>query len=541
MFVTRTISTHKGKTGIKKYEKWWIMRSYRSKDQKHPKHEYLLDITDLQDVQRENLRKVLKNPESAIIMEDDLKNMFDEGKDYGQIAFFLRSMKKLDITYILSKNLSKRNLPLIAAVLLNRLLKPSSKMAAIQWIKTTAFPYFSSLESKYYYHNYVYEAMDETYKNMENIMNEFYHLSTSKPKFFLYDITSVYFDGNKVKIATNGYSRDMRPDRPQVLLGLVLNEFGLPVHFEVMKGNLKDSSTVKQTIKKIKKRFDIKKGIFIGDRGMIDANNIEAITKEKFGYILALKHREAKDLLEKKEIQTEIFEKRIPATIFVDGKSKKYVLCGSEYRKKSDLNSFNKIIQKGRAALEKVQKMVEKNKIKKYDVVIRRAQKHLTKSGAEKYFDFKYENTKFEIIEKKDEIKKAENLCGFYILETSEIEMDDKDVEVHYKQLQQVERIFRDLKRYLDIRPVFHWKDKRVKTHMFLCLLAQAMLGYTRKCLKQNGWIKGKNTLQKFITEISSIKIGKFVILGKEVFQVQNKNPVKELLKKAFDIGVVKK
>ncbi|CEG12850.1 hypothetical protein MSIBF_A2810004 [groundwater metagenome] len=114
--------------------------------------------------------------------------------------------------------------------------------------------------------------------------------------------------------------------------------------------------------------------------------------------------------------------------------------------------------------------------------------------------------------------------------------MDDKDVEVHYKQLQQVERIFRDLKRYLDIRPVFHWKDKRVKTHMFLCLLAQAMLGYTRKCLKQNGWIKGKNTLQKFITEISSIKIGKFVILGKEVFQVQNKNPVKELLKKAFDI-----
>ncbi len=71
---------------------------------------------------------------------------------------------------------------------------------------------------------------------------------------------------------------------------------------------------------------------------------------------------------------------------------------------------------------------------------------------------------------------------------------------------------------------------------MFLCILAQAVLGYTRKCLKQNGWIKGKNTLQKFITEISSIKIGKFVILGKEVFQVQNKNPVKELLKKAFDI-----
>lgn len=450
MFVTRTVSKHKVETGVKKYEKWWIMRSYRSKDQKHPKHEYLLDITNLPEVQRENLRKVLKNPKSAIIMEDECKNMFEEGRDYGQIAFFLRSMKKLSITDILSKNLSKRNFPLIAAVLLNRLIKPSSKMTAIQWIKTTAFTYFSLLESKYYHHNYVYEAMDEVYKNMENIMDDFYHFSTSKPKFFLYDITSVYFDGNKVKIATNGYSRDMRPDRPQVLLGLVLNELGLPVHFEVMKGNLKDSSTVKQTINKIRKRFDIKKGVFIGDRGMIDANNIEAITKEKFGYILALKHREAKDLLEKKEIQTELFEKTMPITIFVNDKKKKYVLCGSEYRKKSDLESFHKIIQKGREALEKVQKMKEKNKIKKYEIVIRRAQKHLTKSGAEKYFDFKYENGKLEIIEKKDEVRKAENLCGFYILETSETEMDDKDVEAHYKQLQQVERVFRDLKKYLD-------------------------------------------------------------------------------------------
>ncbi len=226
----------------------------------------------------------------------------------------------------------------------------------------------------------------------------------------------------------------------------------------------------------------------------------------------------------------------MPITIFVNDEKKKYVLCGSEYRKKSDLESFHKIIQKGREALEKVQKMKEKNKIKKYEIVIRRAQKHLTKRGAEKYFDFKYENGKLEIIEKKDEVRKAENLCGFYILETSETEMDDKDVEAHYKQLQQVERVFRDLKKYLDIRPVFHWKDKRVKTHMFLCLLAQTVLGYTRKCLKQNGWIKGKDTLQKFIIELSSIKIGKFVIIGKEIFQVQNNNSIKELLKKAFDI-----
>jgi transposase len=248
--------------------------------------------------------------------------------------------------------------------------------------------------------------MDEVYNNMDSILNEFYHLSSKKPRLMLYDITSVFFEGDNVEMAKRGYSRDKREDRPQVLLGLVLNEYGLPIHFEVMEGNVKDSTTVKKTVKKIKKRFNLKKGIFVGDRGMINSENVEAITGEGFGYIMALKHKTAKEFLEKKGIQAELFENRVPITIFVDGKEKQYVLCGSKHRKKRDLETLHEILKRGREALEEVKRMVEKGKIKAKEKVIKRAQKKLTKSNAEKYFDFKYDGRKFTIIEKENEIKK---------------------------------------------------------------------------------------------------------------------------------------
>lgn len=111
------------------------------------------------------------------------------------------------------------------------------------------------------------------------------------------------------KKTKNGYSRNERPDRPQVLSGLVLNEKGFRIHFEIFEGNLKDSETLEDIVKKVRKRFGIEKGIFVADRGTISLDNIEAVTGEKLGYIMALKHESAKDLLGEKDMTRELFDK----------------------------------------------------------------------------------------------------------------------------------------------------------------------------------------------------------------------------------------
>jgi transposase len=367
-------------------------------------------------------------------------------------------------------------------------------------------------------------------------MDGFYKLGGGVPVFLLYDITSIYFEGEGIKIAKRGYSRDHRGDRPQVLLGVALNERGFPVYFDIFSGNVPDKETVGDVIEDVKKRFGIKKAIFVGDRGMISMDNIGKVSGKEFGYIMAIKHREARELLKDKKVEPSLFDKRIPVTIYQEEK-KKYVLCGSEYRKGRDEAVLEGIIKRGKKELRIVKRMVKKGRIKDREKIIRRAQKKLTKSGAEEYLDFSYTDGRLKIIEKEEEIENAKRLCGYYILETSEVDMKEEEVEKHYKGLQQVERCFRDLKELLEIRPIYHWADRRVKSHIFLCLISQVILSYVRKELKEKGWLGRNNTLEKFITLLTGVKLGKFLIGGKGIMEVQKDNPLEKVLSSVFQVS----
>lgn len=255
MFVKRCARLYKEKV----YESFWIVEAYRSKEKS--RHRYILNVTHFTPTQRVKILALLKHPESIVL--DDLDDFFQGGSLFGQIVFFLYQMRQLGLTEILGRYLSKKELALILAVLLNRIIKPSSKLEAISRVKETSFPHFCSLKETDYHVNRVYEAMDEVYNNLDNIMEDFYRLSGEKPLFLLYDVTSVYFEGRQVKSAKHGYSRDRRPDRPQVLLGLVLNGRGFPIHFEIFEGNLRDAETLQGVIKKVRERFDLEKGILL--------------------------------------------------------------------------------------------------------------------------------------------------------------------------------------------------------------------------------------------------------------------------------------
>jgi len=116
--------------------------------------------------------------------------------------------------------------------------------------------------------------------------------------------------------------------------------------------------------------------------------------------------------------------------------------------------------------------------------------------------------------------------------------MEDKKVEECYKRLKEVERVFRDLKDLIDIQPVYHWIERRVETHIFLCLLSQVVLSKVRRKFKEGGWLgkKKENTLEKFITLLGSIQLGEFSIEDKKIFRVQEKNSLKDVLFQIFNL-----
>ena len=514
MFIKRCLAKFKDK----EYETFWIVESYRD-DNNKIKHKYLLDVTRFTPKQRENLKKVLKNPDALVY--EDLNEIFDSAYSYGDIVFLLLIFKKLGLIKILNKHLDKKSLSLILAVILNRIINPTSKLESVTWIKNTAYPLFTEINLEDLHVNRIYEAMDKLNENLNSIMEDFYMLGEETPKFLLYDITSTYFEGSSVRKAKYGYSRDEKDNNPQVILGLVLNEKGFPIHFEIFDGNTQDRETVQSILQRIKDRFGIERATFIGDRGMISIHNIEKIKSLGFNYILAMKHSSARELLKKNNIQPELFDSELPITILEED-DKKYVLCGSIYRRERDLKSFNIILDKGRKTLNEVKEMVKSGVIKDSAKILRRAERKLSRTKASSYFDFAYINGEFSFWEKEELIEKSRALCGYYILETTEKDLPDIEVENRYKNLQEVERAWRDLKDIVKIRPIFHFKDRRVETHIYLCLIAQAVIGYIRRKLKEKGWLSKvkENTLEYFFEELNSISIGKFNINNKEVFAV---------------------
>ncbi|MDD5690049.1 MAG: IS1634 family transposase [Caldisericia bacterium] len=530
MFIKRCLAKFKDK----EYETFWIVESYRD-DNNKIKHKYLLDVTRFTPKQRENLKKVLKNPDALVY--EDLNEIFDSSYSYGDIVFLLLIFKKLGLIKILNKHLDKKTLSLILAVILNRIINPTSKLESVTWIKNTAYPLFTEINLEDLHVNRIYEAMDKLNENLNSIMEDFYMLGGETPKFLLYDITSTYFEGSSVRKAKYGYSRDEKDNNPQVILGLVLNEKGFPIHFEIFDGNTQDRETVQSVLQRIKDRFGIERATFIGDRGMISIHNIEKIKSLGFNYILAMKHSSARELLKKNNIQPELFDSELPITILEED-DKKYVLCGSIYRRERDLKSFNIILDKGRKTLNEVKEMVKSGVIKDSAKILRRAERKLSRTKASSYFDFAYINGEFSFWEKEELIEKSRALCGYYILETTEKDLPDIEIENRYKNLQEVERAWRDLKDIVKIRPIFHFKDRRVETHIYLCLIAQAVIGYIRRKLKEKGWLSKvkENTLECFFEELNSISIGKFNINNKEVFAVQRENPLKDLLLLAFNI-----
>jgi len=507
MFVKKSWNTKIGKKSIC----YQIVTSYRPSKGKNPRTKVLANITHLPKPLIEKISFLLKSPNAKII--SDLRSFFKKSFSFGPIVFLYLFMKKIKIIDCL-EILPIRSRTLLIGVILNRILEPRSKLGSISWVKRTVFPILFGMDKNKLIVNQIYRAMDILYKNMDKVLDNFFQSNKKQPLLLLYDITSIFFEGTgPIKLAKYGYSRDNRSNNVQILLCLCLNEEKLPIYFDIIEGDIPDKKTVIPLIKKLQNKFSLTQSIFIGDRGIVSVENLEYIEKEGLDYIVGLTHRQARELIYQKEIQPELFDQEMPMTIYTEEK-KKYVLCGSRYRKEHDIILLNHLLEKGKKALKEVEKMVEEGKLKDYTKVIRRAQKKLSQSGCENFYDFKYKDGKFQIIEKDWFIQKAKSLCGYYILETTKIDMPDKEIETHYKQLKFVEDAFKQLKDLIEIRPIFHWKEPRVKTHIFLCILAQTTVNKIKDRLKETGWLNEEkgNSFSHFLDILYETELGIFEI-----------------------------
>jgi len=419
--------------------------------------------------------------------------------------------ERLGLDRILSRaGLNDAACTLSEAMTLNRLIAPRSELATPDWVRRTALGDILGTDFSELNADHLYRNLDVLHPNREAIERELAErertLFNLDETICLYDLTSTYFEGQAKKNpqAKRGYSRDMRPDCKQVVVGLVLDRDGFPKAHEVFDGNVQDRGTVASMLDVLEKRTGKKPGsTVIVDRGMAYKENLDEIRGRDYHYIVAGRQPERNEWLDEMERDDgweEVirmpsprnpFQKKTKVEIKRERKGdEQFILCRSDGRKEKDRAIREK--QEGRLLqdLQRLKLRVESGRLKRAEKIheaVGRLKERYPRVA--RYYAIEPDTEGKTLRWREDEEKKARatKLDGTYVLKTDRQDLTADEIWRNYILLTRVEDAFRDMKSPLMERPIFHQLKHRTQTHIFLCVLAYHLLAVIEQYFLDDG------------------------------------------------------
>lgn len=304
-----------------------------------------------------------------------------------------------------------------------------------------------------------------------------------------FDTTSIYFEGEGGEsLGARGFSKDHRPDLKQMVVGVVINDEGRPICCEMWPGNTTDVTTIVSVSERMKQRFNIKRFCIVADRGMISAGNLEYLEVNEIPYILGTRMRKDKEVQEQvltcggryQEVHPMGSKAKDPSPLKVKEvrhMDRRYIVCLNERQAGKDKLTREAIIKALEEKIPKGPKALMGNK------------------GYRKYVRIEKDSTSIDF----EKVKKEARFDGKWVLRTNTDLPTDK-VALKYKELWQVERVFRDVKSMLETRPVFHQRDDTIRGHVFCSFLALVLRKELERNLEKAGhvfeWSHIKQDLQ---------------------------------------------
>ena len=443
-------------------------------------------------------------------------------------ALLLKGLwKRIGIDSCLAKILKERSFTApvgdaIFAMVANRALAPSSKLAVEEWVnKDVHLDIEQPIKVQH-----LYRSMDFLLKH-EKVIQEKVFWATAQllnltVDLIFFDTTNTYFemdDPGDSELLAFGKSKHKRDDLPQVTIGLAVTREGIPVRHWVLPGNQNDAKCVDQVQKDLN---DWKLGnvIWAMDRGMTSEDNRRNLQRAGGQYILGEKLRGTninEEALNRGGRFKVIRENLHIKEVFVgEGSGRcRLVIAYNPEQAEHDKHIRNKNLERIKVELEALSKRSGKAFLKsKYALLAHRSMGRYLK-------ELKSGKLKVD----KAKIKIAEKLDGKYLLSTSDKSLSAKDVALGYKQLIEVERAFRTLKSTLSLRPVYHTKDERIRSHVMLCWLALLLVRITE--------LETGMTWPKVRAEMDRLHLGKFLHKDGHILQhTEFTNIQRKILKK---------
>jgi transposase len=398
---------------------------------------------------------------------------------------------------------------------LNRLINPCSELAMVGWCRRAAVNDVLGVESEKLNADRFYRNMDKLHGKRMEIERELYAREKSlfnlEGSLVLYDLTNTYFEGqaDRNPKAKRGHSKEKRTDCKLVAMGLMLDADGFPIGHEVYAGNTIDGTTVKAMLDGLEARTGRQGGsTVVMDRGFASEGNLKLVRERKYDYLVAGFQQQRNPLLKDFEDETGWEEiqpsaNKIPVQIKrIEKGDEVLLLCVSPARAEKergirerqekklvkDLEALSKSV---RSAFERGEPMTDEDLGER----IGRLRERYPRVG--RYYRVERKAGLLEWTTKADLLARTVELDGAYFLRTSRKDMGPEEIWRTYISLTRIESAFRDLKGTLDLRPVYHQKEIRVETHLFLAVLAYHLQAVIERTLKEAGESTSWETLRE--------------------------------------------
>ena len=323
----------------------------------------------------------------------------------------------------------------------------------------------------------LYKAMDWLLARQPQIERKLTKRHVGEGDILMLDVSSSYFEGQACPLARFGYSRDHRRDRPQVIYALLCTAEGCPLAIEAFAGNTSEATTLSEQVVKIRERFGITKVVLVGDRGMISQARIDAdLQPNGFEWISALRTTTIRKLVRQDKIQPTLLDDWGLAEVSLpDYPNDRLVVCCNPFLRDKRRHSRNALLAATEDDIRALAQQYAEGRLDRDEFNRNLGTIKRRKMGKLFAFTFTEKSGAFSYARKEDAIAREESTDGLYIIRTNvaKAELGSAEAVRAYKQLGRVEKAFRSFKTSsLRVRPIYHWREDRVRSHLFLCLLA---------------------------------------------------------------------
>jgi len=490
MHVARIRSSHVDKQGRRRdYESRYLRRTYR--DGGKVKHETLASLSGLADPVVDAIEAALKGTPlvpaaQAVTITGSLP--------HGHVAAVHAMAGKLGLPALLGSACRERDL--VLALITARVVAPASKLATLTWWADTTLGADLGAAST----DDIYAAMDWLAARQDQIEKRLaarhLGLEPNPARMALFDLSSSWLEGMHCPLAARGYSRDGKKGKLQIEYGLLTAPDGRPVAVRVFGGNTGDPAAFTQIVTAIREKFGLEKMVMVGDRGMITSARILALNAAGedgaeppgggYGWITALRAPAIRKLMaEDGPLQLSLFDEQNLAEITSpDYPGERLIACRNPALAADRARTREELLAATEKLLAPVIARVQAGRLTGAGAIGVEVGKVISKYKTGKHFHITITDTSLTVERRQAQIGQEAALDGFYVLRTPvpATRLDAAGVVTAYKNLKHVERDFRSIKTDdLDLRPIFHRLEERVKAHVLICMLGCYLTWHLRR------------------------------------------------------------